>query len=274
MTLEDLDQLETALREELATPIPNSGKSLYAGAMRLFQGRILELVRLARERLEQEPVTRGVAHDIGVVMSVAERSGWGTEADKPKMLARLQEWRDRLAPLRSVTTAQRPAPLDEAAPPVSGQTSDGYHTFDELYEYRKAYHALLTNEWARQDRFDTHKSWRHSDGELCFGGGWFIVVAETSEGQISNHYKAEDWDLFLVPERERGNVYDGHTPQVALARLLRLAFTSAPPEPLSEAAERGRFAAWADPIPIRQLASTPLVDVWLAAKRDARDRRP
>jgi hypothetical protein len=107
--------------------------------------------------------------------------------------------------------------------PVTGDTSDGYHTFDELYAYRKAYNALLFNEWAARGAHDVHKSWLHSDGLLCFGGGWFVVVAQMPTGQISNHYKAEDWSLFKVPERERGAEWDGHTPQVALDRLLALA---------------------------------------------------
>ena len=29
------------------------------------------------------------------------------------------------------------------------EVSDGYHTMDELYEFRKVYNAALFNEWAR-----------------------------------------------------------------------------------------------------------------------------
>jgi hypothetical protein len=74
--------------------------------------------------------------------------------------------------------------------------------------------------FARLGKFDVHKSWHHSDGEPCFGGGWFIVVAQLPSGQVSNHYKADDWTLFDVPERETGAPYDGHTPAIALERLL------------------------------------------------------
>jgi hypothetical protein len=111
---------------------------------------------------------------------------------------------------------------------VTGETSDGYHTFNELYGYRKAFNALLFNEWASRGLYDVHKSWHHSDGEPCFGGGWFIVVAQMPAGQVSNHYKAEDWPLFQVPERERGAEWDGHTPQIALTRLLLQAQDSQP----------------------------------------------
>lgn len=97
--------------------------------------------------------------------------------------------------------------------------SDGYHTFGELYEYRKLYNAVFFNELAKKGETPVCKSKRHSDGELCFGGGWFIVMAELPTGQISNHYKLRDWDLFKIPERETGFEYDGHSPSDASSRL-------------------------------------------------------
>ena len=72
-------------------------------------------------------------------------------------------------------------------------------------------------------KYNVHKSWRHHDGELCFGGDWFIVSAMLPTGLISNHYKAEDWDLFQVPEVEKALYeFDGHTPQDVLERLKAL----------------------------------------------------
>jgi len=119
---------------------------------------------------------------------------------------------------------------------IRGHYHDGYHTFNELYEFRKVYNAALFNEWAIEgkrrfsvgwmsDRIkhNVHKSWKHHDGELCFGGGWFIVVAMLPTGQISNHYKAEDWDLFDIPETETALYeFDGHTAQDVLQRLKAL----------------------------------------------------
>ena len=99
-----------------------------------------------------------------------------------------------------------------------GEVSDGYHTFNELYYYRMLYNAaffnLLPKEWV-------HKSKRHHTGEECFGGGWFIVMANLPTGQISNHYELKDWDLFKVPEKEFADEWDGHTPQEAAERLHR-----------------------------------------------------
>lgn len=102
----------------------------------------------------------------------------------------------------------------------TGKISDGYHTFDELYEFRKMYNAALFNEWAAQGKYSVHKSKRHFDGEECFGGGWFIVVAILPTGQISNHYEMKDWGLFDVRETERALYkFDGHTGEDVIARL-------------------------------------------------------
>ena len=98
--------------------------------------------------------------------------------------------------------------------------SDGYHTFGELYDYRLAYNALLFNEFAAQGLYDVHKAKRHSSGEECFGGGWFVVTANLPTGQVSNHYKLEHWNKFHIPERDLGAEWDGHTPDVALKRLM------------------------------------------------------
>ena len=100
---------------------------------------------------------------------------------------------------------------------ITEDTSDGYHTFKELYEYRKLYNAGMFNLLPKG--FNVHKSKRHSDGELCFGGGWFIVMATLPTGQISNHYELKDWDLFKCEERELADKWDGHTPEDVAKRI-------------------------------------------------------
>ena len=101
-------------------------------------------------------------------------------------------------------------------PEDKGEISDGYHTFNELYRYRMLYNAAFFNLLPKQI---VHKSKRHHDGEKCFGGGWFIVMANLPTGQISNHYELKDWDLFQIPEKEVADEWDGHTPQEAAERL-------------------------------------------------------
>jgi len=117
--------------------------------------------------------------------------------------------------------------------PNKSQFSDGYHTFEDLYSIRLAYNVALFNEWGKQrgigyensnnSKHDVHKSQRHHDGELCFGGGWFIVVANLSSGQISNHYEMKHWDLFRIPETEKAKYeWDGHTSEDVINRLKSL----------------------------------------------------
>lgn len=111
----------------------------------------------------------------------------------------------------------------------AGEVSDGYHTHRELYEYRMLYNAHAVRGWLAAG-IPVVKSWKHSDGEPCFGGGWFIVTAELPTGQVSNHYAAEHWHLFDVPEVDLPPEYDGHTPADAAERL-RAALAAPAPAP-------------------------------------------
>ena len=97
----------------------------------------------------------------------------------------------------------------------SGEASDGYHTFNELYDFRREYNAALVNTGV----WKAHKSHRHHDGEFCFGGGWFIVMIETPFGQISNHYEDKYWGEFHCEEKEIADEWDGHTEKDVLERL-------------------------------------------------------
>ena len=109
---------------------------------------------------------------------------------------------------------------EETKPKDMGEVSDGYHTFNELYEYRMLYNAALFNEFAKQELYDVHKSRKHSDGEYPFGdSNWFIVMAELPTGQISNHYEMKDWDKFQIPEKPLANKWDGHSPRDVADRL-------------------------------------------------------
>lgn len=101
-----------------------------------------------------------------------------------------------------------------------GKVSDGFHTFDELYDYRMVYNALAFNQMIGY--CEVYKSTRHSDGEYCFGGNWFVVVAELPTGQVTNHYHMKYWDLFRIPIKEKARKYDGHTPSEAYERLYKV----------------------------------------------------
>ena len=99
-----------------------------------------------------------------------------------------------------------------------GDLSDGYHTFNGLYEQRMILFAALVK--AYKDR--AWKSYKHEDGEYCFGGGWFIVGIDTPEGSYTYHYENKFWDLFDCKDLPCSPHWDGHTEADAEVRLLSL----------------------------------------------------
>lgn len=111
----------------------------------------------------------------------------------------------------------RPTPQPE--PEDRSQISDGYHTFAELYEHR---HALMLA-FMRAAPDLCWFSQRHSDGELCFGGGqWFIVGAELSTGMITYHLPIECLPLAQqtgATELAAGRPWDGHTASDVIEHL-------------------------------------------------------
>lgn len=98
-----------------------------------------------------------------------------------------------------------------------GELSDGYHTFNGLYYQRMMLFAALVKTY--KDR--AWKSRRHSDGEPCFGGGWFIVGIDTPQGGFTYHYEDKYFDLFDCVELPNGKEWDGHT-EDDVTRLLTL----------------------------------------------------
>ena len=98
-----------------------------------------------------------------------------------------------------------------------GDLSDGYHTFNQLYYQRMILFAVLV----KQNRDKAWKSLRHEDGELCFGGGWFIVGIDTPDGSYTYHYENKYFDLFDCEILDHGKHWDGHT-EKDVTRLLSL----------------------------------------------------
>ena len=99
-----------------------------------------------------------------------------------------------------------------------GELSDGFHTFNGLYEQRMILFAALVK--AYKDK--AWKSYRHEDGEYCFGGGWFIVGIDTPEGSYTYHYENKYWDIFDCIVLPRSKHWDGHTEADAETRLMSL----------------------------------------------------
>ena len=65
------------------------------------------------------------------------------------------------------------------------------------------------------------KSKKHSDGQVCFDGTWFIIGFDTPEGQYTYHYELKYWDLFKCKELDQAPHFDGHTDK-DVERLLSL----------------------------------------------------
>lgn len=111
-----------------------------------------------------------------------------------------------------------------------GEVSDGFHTFNSLYHQRLILFATLVNAFPHL----AWKSHKHHDGEIPFGGGWFIVGINTPEGQYTYHYEDKDWDIFRCEELEKAPEWDGHTDK-DVERLLSLT-----PDP-----EKDTMSSWA-----------------------------
>ena len=97
----------------------------------------------------------------------------------------------------------------------NGNISDGYHTFNELYEHRHALFICLANLYFS-------KSWKsklHSDGTSM--DGWFISGIELPSGkQISYHLPENLFNKLMIPELEKAPEWDGHTPNDVVDRLM------------------------------------------------------
>lgn len=100
---------------------------------------------------------------------------------------------------------------------IDGDTSDGYHTFNELYHHRAVLFSVIVAKFA--DR--AWKSKLHADGTMY--EGMFIVGIETPDGQATYHYDVEPyWNLFRCKEVDRAPEWDGHTPDQAIERIGKL----------------------------------------------------
>jgi|SRR5262245_10341092 len=96
----------------------------------------------------------------------------------------------------------------------TGQVSDGYHTFDELYDHRCLLFAALS-----QTR--PHESWKsklHSDGTSF--EGWFIAGMDLDGKSITYHLPDKYWGFFTGEELKTAPEWDGHTSQDVTQRLI------------------------------------------------------
>ena len=100
---------------------------------------------------------------------------------------------------------------------VTGDTSDGYHTFNELYHHRAVLFSVIVKAFPDQ----AWKSKKHSDGSMY--DGMFIVGINTPYGQATYHYDVDPyWDMFKCKELKCAPEWDGHTAADAIERIGKL----------------------------------------------------
>lgn len=91
----------------------------------------------------------------------------------------------------------------------NGDISDGYHTFDELYEHRIALFIRLCH--SRNECYIQKEHFK----------GWDAVYLNLPEGQISYHIPVKYREYLPYNIIEVGSdFYDGHTSQQVLDRLV------------------------------------------------------
>ena len=107
--------------------------------------------------------------------------------------------------------------LLKAQEPITGDTSDGYHTFNELYHHRAVLFSVIVANYPNM----AWKSKKHHDGTMY--DGMFIVGIDTPDGQATYHYDVDPyWDMFKCRVLDNAPEWDGHTPAQAIERIGKL----------------------------------------------------
>ena len=104
------------------------------------------------------------------------------------------------------------------------EVSDGYHTFNELYEHRIVLWIALCNALGLANHSNDQNVWKsklHSDGTSF--DGWFILGMNKETGtQITYHIPMKYWDECYFIELEKAPEFDGHTSADVLTRIKSL----------------------------------------------------
>ena len=149
-----------------------------------------------------------------------QRAGRELWADRPKEVqdADLAAFNRDIELLRKVVLSKVENTTIEAEPVrIDGNTSDGYHTFNELYHHRAVLFSVIVKAFPQK----AWKSRKHHDGTMF--DGMFIVGIETDDGQATYHYDLEPyWDMFNCTELEFAPEWDGHTANQAIERIGKL----------------------------------------------------
>jgi hypothetical protein len=102
----------------------------------------------------------------------------------------------------------------------TGEVSDGFHTFNELYNHRMTLFIALCKQ-VNGFKTEVWRSKNHSNGIPCFNGEWFVLGINTEEGkQITYHLPISRWDeAHFAKTLHKAPIFDGHTPGDVLDRI-------------------------------------------------------
>jgi hypothetical protein len=105
---------------------------------------------------------------------------------------------------------------------ITGETSDGYHTFNELYAHRG--HLFVALCAALDSGYDIWRSKSHADGS-SYPGFFIMGIGKVPGRQITYHMPDGYWALTEFAETlERAPEWDNHTPVDVLTRLRRITY--------------------------------------------------
>jgi hypothetical protein len=79
---------------------------------------------------------------------------------------------------------------------IDGNTSDGYHTFNELYEHRHALFSVICKK---------HNGWKnkkHAKEDEEMYEGYFIAGIDTPNGPVQYHMPLSWWDRYQMRGKE------------------------------------------------------------------------
>ncbi len=101
-------------------------------------------------------------------------------------------------------------------PCPAGQVSDGYHTFDELYDHRCTLFLALMKQLPAISWYSD----KHHEGDMF--SGWFIAGINLPTGVITYHLPMSLWAIVELTQARslpRAPRWDGHTAADVIKRV-------------------------------------------------------
>jgi len=168
---------------------------------------------LATPQRTEQIIAEAIEEDRRKVLDLA-RLTFGKIGKIHNDIAKLQEELAKAPALKmpdagdGLTTVYIPQPV-----PITEHTSDGYHTFKELYEHRNI---LFVNLCLADPK---NSSWKRSSDP-----DWILLFWESPEGQLSYHLKSSFLEFIwgVLPE-VTDKIWDGHESKDVFRRLKNLA---------------------------------------------------